>query len=168
MSGPYREWHRVADHKKVAAAARQQPGQWQPVGEYPDAEIARATASQIRRALLTSYGPAEAFQTWRSFETGRFLWVRYVEGIEPSHDVPEPMSDPVRLVVTAAYGKPRMTHVTQAEALLAQHGYADEAAVIRQFIDDRDGRKSALQAAVYLHRHVETGRATNTTTGDTK
>jgi hypothetical protein len=57
--------------------------------------------------------------------------------------------EPVRLVLQAC-GEGRLTHARHAADLLAEHGYADEAAVIRAQSKDRRGHMSAKQAAEYL------------------
>ena len=49
-------------HKPIAAACRQQPGQWVLVGTYGGRTSAMVTANHVRTGRLASYLPAGAYE----------------------------------------------------------------------------------------------------------
>ncbi|MFD5571959.1 hypothetical protein [Streptomyces cadmiisoli] len=156
MAGLYRDYQRVADHRKVAASAKEQPGQWQLVGLYRNAETARATSIHVTRGHLAAYAPAGSFQAFRSVsEEGRRLWVRFVDGITPPAELPEELPVAARVVLTGYAAMPHFVSANWAADHLAEQGYAEDADLIRGWLAVREGRGPVgpREAATYLLQH---------------
>ena len=61
------------DHFAVAAACRENPGVWQPVGEYNSSQSACGAADHIRNALAKRSGHRSAYLPAGSFEARHAL-----------------------------------------------------------------------------------------------
>jgi hypothetical protein len=78
---------RKVDHFAVAAACRENPGVWLPVGEYNSTMSAEGAGSYIRSAVVkaserrSAYSPAGSFETRHALsEFGALVEARYVGG----------------------------------------------------------------------------------------
>lgn len=152
MTSLPREYHRIADHRQVAARAKAQPGQWQRVGLYRSAAAAQAMATHVRAGRFTAYAPAGHFHAYQSVgRQGRGLWVRYVHGVTPAPELPEQLPEAARVVMAAHLTADRYVSARWAADLLTGRGYAEDADRIRAWLaDGRGGRTGARQAAAYL------------------
>ncbi|MFJ2882377.1 hypothetical protein ACIQGT_14340 [Streptomyces sp. NPDC093108] len=72
----------------------------------------------------------------------------------PPQELPQ-----VALIRDAAHGRHGM-HASQAAALLVEHGFTDDAALIRAEIKNQHGRMSAAQAATLLRDLYQSARLT--------
>lgn len=140
--------HTRVDHAEVAAALRNQPGTWLPVGEYRNSTTAHSVSRIIRGGLQhtgAKYQPAGAFETRTRFtDDGTLLEARYVgslprhpASIRPSLDTERVLgqiqrgelrcgADAARVIAARhedAYGD--AFHGTPAQALLASLAWAD-------------------------------------------
>lgn len=160
MGGPHREYHRIADHQQVAARAKAVPGEWQRVGLYRSADVARAVATQVRTGRFAAYAPAGRFQAYQSVgREGRGLWVRYVHGITPPAELPEYLPEAARVVMAGHLVADRYVSARWAADLLAAKGYAEDADRVRAWHAEYcGGRAGARQAAAYLLQHDRTTR----------
>jgi hypothetical protein len=78
---------RKVDHFAVAAACRENPGVWQPVGEYNSSQSAEGAGDYIRKAYTkklsqrSAYSPAGSFESRHTLtEYGARVEARYVGG----------------------------------------------------------------------------------------
>jgi len=162
LTGRTREYHRIADHQAVAARAKAHPGQWQRVGMYQSAEVARSTGTHVRAGRLAAYRPAGHFEAYQTLgREGRELWVRYVHDSTSLGELPEQLPQSVAVLMAAHQTVDRYVSARWAVNLLDRHGYAEDAARVRGWLEaEQDGHRSARQAAAYLLQ-------TNTTREDT-
>lgn len=150
MGGLHREYHRIADHQQIAIRAKAQPGQWQRVGVYTSTEVARATVIHVHSGSLAAYAPAGHFQAYQTLGLeGRGVWVRYIHGVTPTNDLPERLPEAAQVVLAAHMTADRYVSARWAADLLAAKGHSEAADRLRSWLD-RDGRRSARQAAAYL------------------
>ncbi|MFM9590793.1 hypothetical protein ACKI16_29825 [Streptomyces scabiei] len=160
MSGRNRQ--PVVSHEEIAAAAKAAPGVWQRLRTYRNLDTAKAMATQIEKGALAAYRPAGTFGVYRTVASGyRDVWVYYADGAVPTPALPEELPEPVRLIVEMTRERRQFVSGLVAAAYVKERGHVEAAGLIRRFIDGRDGRTSAMQAASFLYRRF-------TLTGGTK